>query len=125
MDKTTEDKVPEKDMTKTQKRRERRKRQEELEREKEKQKKVEESESESEEEEEDSDESESDDDSDESESEADYIDLTENPLYQVLSALLETRGGDNIADILIGIRESIDKHTKTMTKLLKEFNKKK
>ena len=57
--------------------------------------------------------------SDSDESEFEEIDVTDNPLYQVLSAFFETEEGENICDILKDLNESIRDNTKMMNKLLR------
>ena len=54
-----------------------------------------------------------------SESEYEEIDMTDNPLYQVLSAFFETENGDNLCDVLVDLKKSVDKNTAVVTKLLK------
>ena len=57
-----------------------------------------------------------------SESEYEEIDVTENPVFQVLSAFLETEDGKNICDILQDIRCSLDKNTAMLKKLHSQRN---
>lgn len=63
-----------------------------------------------------------DDDSEASESEYEEIDLTDNPLYQVLSAFFETEDGDNLCDILAGIKKSIDTNNQLLKAILVNKN---
>ena len=62
----------------------------------------------------------------ESDAESDYlveeIDLTENPLYQVLSSLLEDSEGNNLCECINSFRESVDTQNKLMLKLLEKLN---
>lgn len=55
----------------------------------------------------------------ENESEYDIIDVTDDPLYQVLSAFFETEEGDNLCDILKDLSNAVRENTKTMNKILK------
>ncbi len=64
-----------------------------------------------------SDNSESDSDS---EVEFEEIDLTDNPLYQVLSTLFEDEEGNNLCTILKSLVVSVDSNTKAINKLLKK-----
>jgi hypothetical protein len=48
------------------------------------------------------------------------IDLTENPLYQVLSTLLEDEEGNNLCYHLSNITLAIQENTKMMKKLLEK-----
>ncbi len=57
------------------------------------------------------------------ESDFEEIDVTDNPLYQVLSAFFETEEGDNICDILKDLNEIVRENTKMMSKLLKPGRK--
>jgi len=59
------------------------------------------------------------DDSDEDDSDYEVIDVTENPLYQVLSAFFETEEGENVCDILKNLTSAVEENTKMMGKLLK------
>lgn len=54
-----------------------------------------------------------------SESEFEEIDVTDNPLYQVLSAFFETEEGENICDILKDINESVRENTRALNKLMR------
>jgi hypothetical protein len=56
---------------------------------------------------------------DDSESEFEEIDVTDNPLYQVLSAFFETEEGENICDILKDINESVRENTRALNKLMR------
>jgi len=53
----------------------------------------------------------------ESESEYEEVDVSDNPLYQVLSAFFETDDGKNICDLLSDIRVSIDRNTQVLLKV--------
>jgi len=57
----------------------------------------------------------------ENEENSDYevIDITDNPLYQVLSAFFETEDGENICEILKNLSNAVEENTKTMQKLLR------
>ena len=61
-----------------------------------------------------------------SDNDSDYlveeIDLTENPLYQVLSTLLEDSSGNNLCECINAFRESIDTQNKLMLTLLKKLS---
>lgn len=48
------------------------------------------------------------------------IDITENELYQVLSAFFETESGDNLCDIIKDLADAVRENTKMMGKLLKK-----
>jgi len=63
----------------------------------------------------------SDDDSDDDDSDSEFeeIDVTDNPLYQVLSAFFETEEGENLCDVLKDLNESVRENTKMLNKLLK------
>ena len=50
------------------------------------------------------------------------IDLTENPLYQVLSTLLEDAEGSNLCECLNNLNDSLKKHNKLMDLLLKKLS---
>lgn len=52
------------------------------------------------------------------------IDVTDNPLYQVLSAFFETEEGENVCDILKDMTSAIRENTKMMAKFVKATNKK-
>tara|TARA_B100001287_G_C22459725_1_gene424454 strand:+ start:275 stop:619 length:345 start_codon:yes stop_codon:yes gene_type:complete len=69
-----------------------------------------------------SDSDESDDDSD-SDIEYEEIDLTDNPLYQVLSTLFEDEEGNNLCTILKSLVKSVDANTNALHKLLKKKSK--
>ena len=64
-------------------------------------------------------ESESESDSD-SDVEYEEIDLTDNPLYQVLSTLFEDEEGNNLCTIMKSLVKSVDSNTKALNKLLKK-----
>jgi hypothetical protein len=51
---------------------------------------------------------------DEIDEEAETIDLTENPLYQVLTAFFEDDNGNNLCDILLSIKGAIDNNTRAI-----------
>lgn len=55
----------------------------------------------------------------EEDSEFEEIDVTDNPLYQVLSAFFETEEGENICEILKDLNETLRENMKMMNKLLK------
>jgi len=63
--------------------------------------------------------SDTDNESDYSDSEFEEIDVTDNPLYQVLSAFFETEEGENVCDILKDLSDSVRENTKMMSRLLK------
>lgn len=52
-----------------------------------------------------------------SDDEYETIDVTDNPIYQVLSAFFETEDGKNVCDLMQDIKNSLDKNTKMMQKL--------
>jgi hypothetical protein len=54
----------------------------------------------------------------ESSGEYDIIDVTDDPLYQVLSAFFETEDGDNLCDILKDLSSAVRENTKIMSKIL-------
>ena len=54
----------------------------------------------------------------ESSGEYDIIDVTDDPLYQVLSAFFETEDGDNLCDILKDLSSAVRENTKMMSKIL-------
>ena len=61
------------------------------------------------------------DDSDEgSDIEYEEIDLTDNPLYQVLSTLFEDEEGNNLCTILKSLVKSVNDNTHVLNKLLKK-----
>ena len=51
------------------------------------------------------------------EEEYDELDLTGERLYDILSPFLETNDGEGVADVLLGIRESLDEHTEAIREL--------
>ena len=55
-----------------------------------------------------------------SDDEAEYeeIDLTENPLYQVLSAFFENEQGENLCDHLAKLTLAVETNTKMLEKVL-------
>lgn len=56
------------------------------------------------------------------ESDCEEIDLTENPLYQVLSAFFEDEEGNNLCYYINKMTEAIKKNTEIQTKILKQIN---
>ena len=56
----------------------------------------------------------------EDESEYEEIDLTENPLYQVLSAFFENEQGENLCDHIAKLTLAVENSTKVMEKLMKQ-----
>ena len=54
---------------------------------------------------------------DDEESEYEEVDLSENPMYQVLSTLLENENGDNVVDMLERLVLAVNRNTDTMAKL--------
>ena len=58
-----------------------------------------------------------------SEGESDYeeIDITDNPLYQVLSAFFENEEGENLCDHLAKLRVSLEENTKMLSKVLRKL----
>ena len=61
----------------------------------------------------------------ESDSDVEYeeIDLTDNPLYQVLSTLFEDEEGNNLCTILKSLVQSVDANTNALNRLLKKKSK--
>lgn len=59
-------------------------------------------------------------DEEEEDSEYEEIDVTDNPLYQVLSAFFETEEGENVCDILKDLSDAVRDNTKMMSKFLKQ-----
>ncbi len=51
------------------------------------------------------------------------IDITDDRYYQVFSSLLEDEEGNNVAEILNGVRSSIDAHTQIMEKIAGALDK--
>ena len=51
------------------------------------------------------------------------IDITDDRYYQVFSSLLEDEEGNNVAEILNGVRSSIDAHTQIMEKIANSLDK--
>ena len=51
------------------------------------------------------------------------IDLTDNPLYQVLSTLFEDEEGNNLCTILKSLVQSVDANTNALNRLLKKKSK--
>lgn len=58
-------------------------------------------------------------------SEYEEIDVTNEKLYQIFSAFLETEEGRNICDILEDIRDVMEDGVKLLSKLVKEKKSKK
>ena len=56
---------------------------------------------------------------DNSDDEYETIDVSDNPIYQVLSLFLESKEGKNICDILEELKSSIDKTNENLVKVLK------
>jgi len=54
------------------------------------------------------------------ESEYEEIDLTENPLYQVLSAFFENEQGENLCDHIAKLTLAVENSTKVIEKLMKQ-----
>ncbi len=52
-----------------------------------------------------------------SDPEYEEYDLTDNPLYQVLSAFFETEDGKNVCDVLNTLTAAVNNNTKTMIEL--------
>jgi len=50
------------------------------------------------------------------------IDLTTNPLYQVLSTLLEDSQGNNICECINNLNKSITIHNQLILQLLEKLN---
>tara|TARA_B100001964_G_C14186782_1_gene578992 strand:+ start:632 stop:838 length:207 start_codon:yes stop_codon:yes gene_type:complete len=50
------------------------------------------------------------------------IDLTTNPLYQVLSTLLEDSQGNNICECINNLTNSINNHNQLVLQLLEKLN---
>lgn len=59
-----------------------------------------------------------------SDDEYETIDVSDNPIYQVLSLFLESSEGDNICDVLLQLKGSLDKTNDTLNKILKTQTKK-
>ena len=60
---------------------------------------------------------------DDEESEYEEVDLSENPMYQVLSTLLENENGDNVVDMLERLVMAVNRNTDTMAKLYSKNSK--
>jgi hypothetical protein len=56
-----------------------------------------------------------------SESEYEEVNITENPLYQVLSVFFEDDNGRNLCDKLDDVREAINRNTQVQKSILKEL----
>lgn len=50
------------------------------------------------------------------------IDVTENPLFQILAAFFQNDEGETICDHLKNISKSIDKNTEMLSKVLEKLN---
>lgn len=53
-------------------------------------------------------------------SEYDELDLTDNPMYQVLSAFFEDEDGHNMCDHIKELTEAVRENTKMLSKYIKE-----
>ena len=58
-----------------------------------------------------------------SESEYEEVNITENPLYQVLSVFFEDDNGRNLCDKLDDVREAINRNTQVQKDILKQLLK--
>lgn len=56
-----------------------------------------------------------------SESEYEEVNITENPLYQVLSVFFEDDNGRNLCDKLDDVREAINRNTQVQHAILKQL----
>ena len=56
-----------------------------------------------------------------SESEYEEVNITENPLYQVLSVFFEDDNGRNLCDKLDDVREAINRNTQVQKDILKQL----
>ena len=63
-------------------------------------------------------------DSDEDSEEVETIDVTNEPLYHILSAFLEDEEGANLIDKLTDLTTAVKTNTKVMSKLLKGLSSK-
>lgn len=59
-----------------------------------------------------------------SDDEYETIDVSDNPIYQVLSLFLESSDGTNICDVLLKLKSSLDKNNEVLNKILKNQPKK-
>ena len=57
-----------------------------------------------------------------SESEYEEVNITENPLYQVLSVFFEDDNGRNLCDKLDDLREAINRNTQVQSSILKQLS---
>ena len=57
-------------------------------------------------------------------SEYEEIDLTENPLYQVLSAFFENEQGENLVDHIAKLTSAVESNTKMLEQVLNNTTKK-
>lgn len=62
---------------------------------------------------------------DDSDSEYEEYDLTDNPLYQVLSAFFETEDGKNVCDVINKLTEAVNNNTKQLCEIYKINDKQK
>ena len=60
---------------------------------------------------------------DDEQSEYEEIDLTENPLYQVLSAFFENERGENLVDHVAKLTAAVESNTKMLEQVLKKASK--
>jgi hypothetical protein len=54
----------------------------------------------------------------EEEDEYETIDVTDNPLYQVLSVFFENEEGKNLVDVISDLKLSVDKNNELLNRLL-------
>lgn len=54
----------------------------------------------------------------EEEDEYETIDVTDNPLYQVLSVFFENEEGKNLVDVISNLKSSVDKNNELLNRLL-------
>lgn len=52
------------------------------------------------------------------EEEYETIDVTDNPLYQVLSVFFENQEGQNLVDVISDLKTSVDKNNELLNRLL-------
>ena len=52
------------------------------------------------------------------EDEYETIDVTDNPLYQVLSVFFENQKGQNLVDVISDLKTSVDRNNELLNKLL-------
>ncbi len=62
---------------------------------------------------------------DDSDSEYEEYDLTDNPLYQVLSAFFETEDGKNVCDVINKLTDAVNNNTKQLSENQKMNDKQK